>query len=188
MKRILLLLITLAWAPLINAEAAQEPNLTQEQCYQAFSKFTPQSVIASAKKAARYLSTAGAAGLERYNSINEESWPGYPLAPLITVMNCDEDRAMSFPLDEMRATVTTPGFLKKFVDANKQHTFVKACAQLKGAKRGVWVLQDHFWLKCDGVLRMGVLFYKVPGTKWTIQTSLPNQNYSLEELNQLLKQ
>ena len=163
--------------------AQDAKSLTGEQCYQHFEKYSPKGVVAQVRAVVQDLSQNREKALPTYNSINDKSWPEVPLSPIITVLRCDEMRAVAFPIKEMQANAMEKHFFKKFVDANGQYTFAKACSKLKGQTQAVWVLQSHYWIQCEGVLRMGVLFMKVPNTPWVVQASLPNDKYSLEQLN-----
>ena len=184
--RPLILLISFLFATNLWAE---EAKLNTEQCYQKFAHYTPQYTLEHARKARDYfLSHGKEAPFAEFNKISPLTFDPFPFSSPITLFRCDEMRAVTFMIDEMRPTLTEPGYLKKFSDVNGQHTFVALCAKIKGGSvEGAWVMQEHFWIGCEGPVKMGMLALKIPGTPYAIQTSLPSDKYTLEDFQKTLK-
>jgi len=176
---LLLLLATNLWA--------EQKPLEGKSCYDAFSKYDPKFVVDFANRAKEHLLKHGDAAFVDFNKVGPYTFDSFPYSPPITVLRCDEMRAASFFIDEMRPQMTTPGALKKFVDANGKHTFSNLCSKVRGKVQAAWVMQTHYWISCTSPLKMGVYIVKVPGTPYVIQSSLPSLKYKLKDFEASLK-
>jgi len=166
---------------------AQDKGLSSQACYAAFSKYTPEKVIQMAEKVQDHVIKNGKKGFSDLNRPSPMVWPEVPLSPVVSVVNCGEMKLETFAIPEMYEAVTTKGFLRKFVDADGQPTFVKLCAKIRSENGRAWVMQNHYWAGCDGPLKMGVLLVKVPNSPYSVQVSLPSDKISLSLLNRALK-
>ncbi|MDX2469330.1 MAG: hypothetical protein QNL04_02005 [SAR324 cluster bacterium] len=187
MKIICLLLSILMVAVPSTIAFAKEKGLSTKACYQEFEKYPPKKVIQMARTLRDHISKKGQKGMAALNKPSAMVWPNPPVSPILSVVHCGEMRVETFALPEMLDTVRKKGFLQKFQDAKGKHTFVELCSQMKGHKSEVWTMQDHYWIGCEGLLKMGVLMVKVPKTPYSIQVSLPNDKYSLKDLTKALK-
>ncbi|MDT8446818.1 MAG: hypothetical protein RRB13_07970 [bacterium] len=167
--------------------AEETPTKSAEECYATFkARYTPESVVQLARAAANHVAEKGEEALSDYLSINPRSWPDPPYSPPITIMRCDNMSSAAFFLPQVFEALKKPGMLKKFQDAEGQHTFFNLCKKVQGKDQAAWVMQTHFWTGCEGPLRMGVLGIKVPGTPYMIQSSLPSAELSLEDFEKTI--
>ena len=165
---------------------AEETALEPAACYKAFKQYSPADVIAFAKQARDYIQK-NEASIKDFNKVSPLTFRSFPFSPAITVMRCDEMKVVSFVFPEMLRVVSEPGYLIKFIDVNGQHTFVSLCAKMRGNAEAAWTMQEHFWMQCNGALKMGVLMLKVPGTPYVIQSSLPSDTLTLKDFEASLK-
>jgi len=186
MRRLSLMLAFL-FAVFSGTGIAEDKPLDVPACYQAFSKYSPKDVVAFAQKARDHILKDGKAALADFNKIGPYTFESFPYSPPMTVLRCDEMRGETFFLEQMYKEVTSPDYLKKFVDAKGEHTFVKLCSKVRGGSNAAWVMQEHFWIGCDGPLTMGVLLLRVPGTPYFLQSSLTTDKYKLEDFEAALK-
>ncbi|OGG97511.1 MAG: hypothetical protein A2508_00935 [Candidatus Lambdaproteobacteria bacterium RIFOXYD12_FULL_49_8] len=165
--------------------AFAEP-ISVEACYEKFSRYSPKDIVALTEQAKAQILEDPKKALEHYNQLNKDSFPDPPHSPVVTIVRCDEMRGEAFFMDNMRAAFQEKNYLRKFQDVEGKHPFVELCAKLKGNIKGAWTLQTHYWIDCDGPLRMGVLFLKVPGTPYVVQSSLPSKTLSLADYEKSL--
>ncbi len=178
--------ILLAMAP-SQIAFAKETGLTPQACYKKFEKYPPKKVIQMARDLSDYVAKKGQSGMSALLKPGPLVWPDPPVSPILSVVHCGQMRLETFALPEMLEVTKQKGFLSKFQDAKGKHTFVELCSKLKGKKTEVWTMQDHYWIGCQGQLKMGVLMVKVPNSPYSIQVSLPTEKHTLKDLQRALK-
>jgi len=164
-----------------------EVNVTSAELYAAFAKKGPRSVIAHARKAADYIQKGGDLGVFNIEK-SEEWWPNYPFFSTIIVMRCDEERDVTHPIDALREGLTQRNVVRKFRDVDGQATFHILCNKIPGYPKGLWLFQRHYWPETKDPVHMAVLLLPVEDTPYQIQAFYLTEEYTAEELNQMLNE
>jgi len=180
-----LLILLMALVP--TALWAEEKPLETKACYQAFEKYNPKFVVDFANKAKKHILEKGEAGFKDFNQVGPLTFESYPYSPPIVIIRCDQMRVETFFFEKMRPQLQEPGSLKKFVDVNGQHTFVKLCSKLRGSVQAAWEMQKHYWVGCNGPVEMGMLLMKIPGTPYAVESTLPTLKYTIKDFEAALR-